>query len=57
MKELVCGYERQLDIFRYSKGVSVLESVARSEKAASLIQEDMDKEEQVISGELLCDVI
>lgn len=57
LKELVCGYESQLDIFRYSQGVSVLESVARSEKAASIIQEDMDKEEQVISGELLCDVI
>lgn len=57
LKELVCGYESQLDIFRYSQGVSVLESVARSEKAASIIQEDMEKEEQVISGELLCDVI
>lgn len=57
LKEFVCGYESQLDIFRYSQGVSVLESVARSEKAASIIQEDMDKEEQVISGELLCDVI
>ena len=57
LKELVCGYESQLDIFRYSQGVSVLESVARSEKTASIIQEDMDKEEQVISGELLCDVI
>lgn len=57
LKELVCGYESQLDIFRYSQGVSVLESVTRSEKAASIIQEDMDKEEQVISGELLCDVI
>lgn len=57
LKELVCGYESQLDIFRYSQGVSVLESVARSEKAVSIIQEDMDKEEQVISGELLCDVI
>lgn len=57
MKELVCGYESQLDIFRYSQGVSVLKSVARSGEAASIIQEDMDKEEQVISGELLCDVI
>ena len=57
LKELVCGYESQLDIFRYSQGVSVLESVTRSEEAASIIQEDMDKEEQVISGELLCDVI
>src|SRR5699024_7828241 len=56
LKELVCGYESQLDIFCYSQGVSVLESVTRSEKAASIIQEDMDKEEQVISGELLCDV-
>lgn len=57
LKELVCGYESQLDIFRYSQGVSVLKSVAQSEEAASIIQEDMDKEEQVISGELLCDVI
>lgn len=57
LKELVCGYESQLDIFRYSQGVSVLESVTRSEKAVSIIREDMDKEEQVISGELLCDVI
>lgn len=57
LKELVCGYESQLDIFRYSQGVSVLESVARSEEAASIIQKEMDKEEQVISEELLCDVI
>lgn len=57
LKELVCGYESQLDIFRYSQGVSVLESVTRSEEAVSIIREDMDKEEQVISGELLCDVI
>lgn len=57
LKELVCGYESQLDIFCYSQGVSVLESVTRSEEAASIIQEDMDKEEQVISGKLLCDVI
>ena len=57
LKELVCDYESQLDIFRYSQGVSVLESVARSDEAASIIQKDMDKEEQVISGDLLCDVI
>lgn len=57
LKELVCGYESQMDIFRFSKGVSVLKAVAGSQEAASLIQEDMDKEEQVISGQLLCDVI
>lgn len=57
LKELVCDYESQLDIFRYSQGVSVLKSVTRSDEAAAIIQEDMDKEEQVISGDLLCDVI
>lgn len=57
MKELVCSEEGQMDLFRYSQGVSVRKSITASAEAATLIQEDMDKGEQIINTELLCDVI
>lgn len=57
MKELVCSDEGQMDIFRYSQGAAVRRSIAGSPEAAALIQENMGKGEQVINGQLLCDVI
>ena len=47
----------QMDIFRYSQGVSVLKSVTGSAQAAAIIQEDMDEGEQVINSSLLYNVI
>lgn len=57
LKQLTCSQDMQMDIFRYSQGVSVLKSVACSQEAADIIQEDMDEGEQVISGTLLYNVI
>lgn len=57
LKEFVYNEESQTDIFRFSQGVPVKKSVAGSSNALSIIQREMDKGEQVISGELLCNVI
>ena len=52
-KQLTGNEEMQMDIFRYSQGVSVLKSVTGSAQAAAIIQEDMDEGEQVINSSLL----
>lgn len=57
LKELTCTKESQMDIFQYSQGVSVLKDVAKSAEAEQIMQGEMDKGDQVISGEILCDVI
>lgn len=57
LKQLTYDEEMQMDIFRYSQGVSVLKRVACSREAAAIIQEDMDEGEQVISSDLLYNVI
>ena len=57
LKQLTYEEEMQMDIFRYSQGVSVLKNVTMSEEAAAAIQEDMDAGEQVIDSGLLCNVI
>ena len=57
LKQLTYEEETQMDIFRYSQGVSVLKNVTMSEEAAAAIQEDMDAGEQVIDSGLLCNVI
>lgn len=57
LKQLTYSEDMQMDIFRYSQGVSVLKKVAASREAADIIQEDMDEGEQVISSELLYNVI
>lgn len=57
LKQLTCSEAMQMDIFQYSQGVSVLKDVTGSTRAAGLIQEDMDDGEQVISSQLLCQVI
>ncbi len=56
-KQLTGNEEMQMDIFRYSQGVSVLKSVTGSAQAAAIIQEDMDEGEQVINSSLLYNVI
>ena len=57
LKQLTGNEEMQMDIFRYSQGVSVLKSVTGSAQAAAIIQEDMDEGEQVINSSLLYNVI
>lgn len=57
LKELTCSEEGQMDVFRYSQGVPALKRVAGSEEASRIIQGEMGKGEQVISGSFLCDVI
>ena len=57
LKQLTGNEEMQMDIFRYSQGVSVLKSVTGSARAAAIIQEDMDEGEQVINSSLLYNVI
>ncbi|MDO4522444.1 MAG: extracellular solute-binding protein [Eubacteriales bacterium] len=57
LKQLTYEKEMQMDIFRYSQGVSVLREVTMSEEAAAILQEDMDEGERVINSELLGSVI
>ncbi|MDO5540694.1 MAG: extracellular solute-binding protein [Eubacteriales bacterium] len=57
LKQLTYEEEMQMDIFRYSQGVSVLKNVTTSEEAAAIIQEDMDEGERVIDSSLLGSVI
>jgi len=57
LKQLTYEKEMQMDIFRYSQGVSVLKEVTASEEAAAIIQEDMDEGERVIDSKLLGSVI
>lgn len=57
LKQLTSSREMQMDIFRYSQGVSVLKDVTISSEAENLIQEDMDDGEKVISSQLLCQII
>lgn len=57
LKQLTYEKEMQMDIFRYSQGVSVLKNVTMSEEAAAIIQEDMDEGERVIDSRLLGAVI
>lgn len=57
LKELTYDKQSQIDIFKYSQGVSVLKEVAKSQEAEEIIGREMDKAENVISGELLYEVI
>lgn len=49
--------ETQMDLFRYSQGVSVLKSVTESKEAEAILQEDMEKNEKFIDNELVSKVI
>ena len=43
----------QTEIFRYSQGASVLKAVTQSREVESIVQEDMEEGDTVISGNLL----
>ena len=47
----------QTEIFRYSQGASVLKAVTQSREVESIVQEDMEEGDTVISGNLLGRVI
>ena len=49
--------EIQTEIFRNSQGTSVLKSVTESEEMESIVQEDMEETDTVISGSLLARII
>ena len=46
-----------MEIFRSSQGASVLKAVTESEEMESIVQEDMEEGDTVISGKLLGQVI
>lgn len=57
LKLLTYDEEIQMDIFRYSQGVSVLKSVTESPEVEAILQEDMEKNEKVIDIEVVSEVI
>lgn len=57
LKLLTYDEEIQMKIFRYSQGASVLKAVTQSAQAESIIQEDMEETDTVISGNLLGRII
>lgn len=57
LKLLTYDKEIQMDIFRYSQGVSVLKDVTRSNESEVILQEYMEESEKVIDNALLCRVI
>ena len=57
LKLLTYDEEIQMDIFRYSQGASSLKTVTESEEALDILQEDMEKNEKVISNNVLGEVI
>ncbi len=57
LKLLTYDEELQTEIFRYSQGASVLKAVTQSSEMESIVQEDMEEGDTVISGRLLGRVI
>jgi multiple sugar transport system substrate-binding protein len=57
LKTLTYDPEIQMDIFRYSQGISVLKEVTKSQEAEEILQKDMEKSEKTIDNDLLCSVI
>lgn len=57
LKTLTYDPEIQMDIFRYSQGVSVLKKVTRSEEAEKILQSDMESSEKSIDNDLLDSII
>lgn len=57
LKLLTYDEEIQMDIFRYSQGVSSLKAVTESTEALNILEEDMEKNEKVISTNVLGEVI
>ncbi len=57
LKTLTCDPEIQMDIFRYSQGVSVLKNITRSKEAEKILQDDMESSEKTINTALLDSII
>ena len=57
LKLLTYDEEIQMDLFRYSQGVSVLKEVTQSKEAEAILPEDMEKNEKFIDNRLVSDVI
>ena len=57
LKLLTYDKEIQMDIFKYSQGVSVLKEVTESREAEEILQADMEKNEKFIDNLLVGDVI
>lgn len=57
LKTLTCDPEIQMDIFRYSQGVSVMKTVTRSGEAEKILQNDMESSEKSINTDLLDSII
>lgn len=57
LKLLTYDEEIQMDLFRYSQGVSVLREVTTSRETEEILQEDMEKNEKFIDNALVSDVI
>ncbi len=57
LKLLTYDEEIQMDLFRYSQGVSVLKSVTESRETEEILQADMEKNEKFIDNELVGSVI
>ncbi len=57
LKLLTYDEEIQMDLFRYSQGVSVLKQVTCSRETEEILQEDMEKNEKFIDNKLVSDVI
>ena len=57
LKLLTYDTEIQMDIFKYSQGVSVLKEVTESREAEEILQADMEKNEKFIDNLLVGDVI
>ncbi len=57
LKLLTYDEEAQTEIFRNSQGASVLKAVTESKEMESIVQEDMEETDTVISGSLLGRII
>jgi multiple sugar transport system substrate-binding protein len=57
LKTLTYDQEIQMDIFRYSQGVSVQKKVTKSEEAEKILQNDMESSEKSINNNLLDSII
>lgn len=57
LKLLTYDDEIQMDLFRYSQGVSVLRQVTTSRETEEILQADMEKNEKFIDNNLVSDVI
>ncbi len=57
LKLLTYDEEIQMDLFRYSQGVSVLREVTTSKETEEILQADMEKNEKFIDNNLVSDVI